>query len=87
MISGGAWSGNLVNIPAGGPYWVSFRAANGTSYATLPNSILVGATIAGFGEGNAADQVTSNTDLQQTRHFQGSPHYRLGEDRRQSTIE
>ena len=72
VISGGAWSGSLVNIPAGGPYWISFRAANGTSYATLTNSVLVGATIAGFGEGNASDQVTSNTSMTTNQtYFQG----------------
>ena len=42
VISGGSWSGSIVGIPAGGPYWVSFRAANGTAYATLPNYVLVG---------------------------------------------
>ena len=52
------WTGSLVNIPAGGPYWVSFRAANGTAYATLPNAVFVGANMMGFGEGNADDQVT-----------------------------
>ena len=56
-ISGGVWSGSVVNIPAGGPYWVSLRAANGTAYATLPNAVFVGANVAGFGEGNAVDQV------------------------------
>ena len=72
VISGGTWSGSLVSIPAGGPYWISFRAANGTAYATLPNAVFVGANVAGFGEGNAVDQVSLTTggSLNQT-YFQG----------------
>jgi hypothetical protein len=60
VINTGAqtWSGSIVNIPAGGPYFVSFRASNGQAYATLPNPVLVGLTFAGFGEGNAHDQVS-----------------------------
>ena len=72
IISGGNWSGSIVGIPAGGPYWVSFRAANGTAYATLPNYVLVGANIAGFGEGNAVDQVIWSTSFSNNQsYFQG----------------
>jgi hypothetical protein len=56
-ISGGAWSGSVVAIPAGGPYWVSLRASNGTAYATLPNAVFVGVNVASFGEGNSAAQL------------------------------
>jgi hypothetical protein len=61
VINTGAqtWSGSVVNIPAGGPYFVSFRASNGQAYATLTNPVFVGLTFAGFGEGNAHDQVSS----------------------------
>ncbi|HTV28749.1 MAG TPA: hypothetical protein VMF32_13270 [Xanthobacteraceae bacterium] len=55
------WVGSLANIPAGGPYWVSFRAANGIAYATLPNAVFVGLNLAGFGEGNAYDQIANQT--------------------------
>lgn len=41
-ISGGHWSGQALNIPAGGPYFVAVRAANGTAYATLQSTIKVG---------------------------------------------
>ena len=72
VISGGSWSGSVVGIPAGGPYWVSFRAANGTAYATLPNYVLVGANVAGFGEGNAVDQVIGSTSFSNNQtYFQG----------------
>jgi hypothetical protein len=66
------WAGSIVGIPSGGPYWVSFRAANGQAYATLPNAVFVGANVAGFGEGNAVDQVLSSTSssINQT-YFQG----------------
>ncbi len=70
-ISGGLWSGSVVNIPAGGPYWVSFRAANGISYATLPNAVFVGANVAGFGEGNAVDQVSGTAFASNQTYFQG----------------
>ena len=52
-ISGGAWSGTIAGIPGGGPYFVSVRAANGTAYATLPNSIKVGWAFALWGQGQA----------------------------------
>ena len=70
-ISGGVWSGSIVSIPAGGPYWVSFRAANGTAYATLPNAVYVGANVAGFGEGNAVDQVVGTAFSNNQTYFQG----------------
>ena len=70
-ISGGVWSGSVVNIPAGGPYWVSLRAANGTAYATLPNAVFVGANVAGFGEGNAVDQVVGTAFASNQTYFQG----------------
>ena len=53
-VSGGAWSGTVVGVPQGGPYWVSFRAANGTAYATLPNAVFEGFNVGVFGEGNDA---------------------------------
>ncbi len=58
-IGGGLWSGSVVNIPAGGPYWISVRASNGTSYATLPNAVFVGWPLAFFGEGNSAAQISN----------------------------
>ena len=45
------WSGQALNIPGGGPYYVSVRAANGTAYATLPNLIKVGLVFDWWGEG------------------------------------
>ena len=66
-----SWSGSVVGIPAGGPYWVSLRAANGTAYATLPNYVLVGANVAGFGEGNAVDQVIGTSFSNNQTYFQG----------------
>jgi hypothetical protein len=45
------WSGQALGIPAGGPYFVSVRAANGTAYATLPNSVKVGLPFDGYGQG------------------------------------
>src|SRR6185312_12538638 len=51
-ISGGKWSGQALNIPAGGPYFVSVRAANGTSYATLQSTIKVGLVLDVTGVGN-----------------------------------
>jgi hypothetical protein len=53
-ISGGAWSGTIAGIPGGGPYFVSVRAANGTAYATLPNSVRIGDIYAVWGQGQAA---------------------------------
>ena len=50
-ISGGAWSGSISGIPAGGPYSVSIRAANGTAYATLPSPIRVGLVFDMWGQG------------------------------------
>ena len=50
-ISGGAWAGTLAGVPGGGPYFVSVRAANGAAYATLPNSVRVGAAYAAYGNG------------------------------------
>jgi hypothetical protein len=52
-ISGGDWSGTIAGIPGGGPYFVSVRAANGTAYATLPNSVKVGWVFALWGQGQA----------------------------------
>ncbi|HTZ67920.1 MAG TPA: hypothetical protein VMB83_10725, partial [Roseiarcus sp.] len=57
-ISGGHWSGQAINIPAGGPYYVSVRAANGTSYATLPSFIDVGLVFDAWGEGQMFSVVT-----------------------------
>lgn len=51
-IAGGNWSGSALNIPEGGPYYVSVRPSNATStYATMPNSINVGQVWAIMGEG------------------------------------
>ena len=72
VISGGKWSGSVVGIPTGGPYWVSIRAANGTAYATLTNAVFVGANVAGFGEGNAVDQLIPQTGFTNNQtYFQG----------------
>ena len=53
-IFSGAWSGTIAGIPAGGPYFVSVRAANGTAYATLPSVVKVGLVFDLWGEGQAA---------------------------------
>jgi hypothetical protein len=45
------WCGQALSIPAGGPYYVSVRAANGTAYATMPNLIKVGLIFNFWGEG------------------------------------
>lgn len=46
------WAGSAINIPANSaPLFVSVRAANGTAYATLPNSIKVGLPFEGYGQG------------------------------------
>ena len=50
-ISGGNWSGSIANVPPGA-YWVSVRAANGTSYATMRNFVTVGFVFDFTGEGN-----------------------------------
>ena len=50
-IAGGNWSGSIANVPPGN-YWVSVRAANGTSYATMRNFVSVGAPMEYQGEGN-----------------------------------
>ena len=42
------------NIPAGGPYFVSVRAANGTAYATLPSAVKVGLILDLWGQGQSA---------------------------------
>ncbi len=65
------WSGSIVNIPAGGPYYVAFRAANGTSYATIPNAVFVGVNIAVFGEGNGAAQLSNGPGLPNQSFFPG----------------
>ena len=71
-ISAGTWSGSVVNIPAGGPYWISIRAANGVSYATLSNAVFVGANVAATGEGNAVDQLIPSTGYSNNQtYFQG----------------
>ena len=59
-ISGGNWSGQAVSIPAGGPYYVSVRAANGTSYATLPSQVKVGFVFDVWGEGQLATITTGS---------------------------
>ena len=53
-IVSGAWSGTIAGIPAGGPYFVSVRAANGTAYATLPSGVKVGLVFDLWGEGQAS---------------------------------
>ena len=69
---GQTWAGSVVGVPAGGPYWVSFRAANGTAYATLPNAVFVGLNMMGFGEGNADDQVSLGVGFTANQtYFQG----------------
>lgn len=50
-ISGGLWSGNIAGIPAGGQYSVTVRAANATTYATLPSTVKVGYVFDFWGEG------------------------------------
>jgi hypothetical protein len=61
VISGGSWSGQALNIPAGGPYYVSVRAANGTAYATLPSPIKVGFVFDIWGVGQSQAVVISNS--------------------------
>jgi hypothetical protein len=69
-ISGGAWSGTIAGIPGGGPYFVSVRAANGTAYATLPNSIKVGFVYALYGQGQA-DSMQGAQSGSYTSYFSG----------------
>ncbi len=69
-ISGGAWSGTIAGIPGGGPYFVSVRASNGVAYATLPNSIRVGAIYAVWGNGQAAS-IFGNQSGSNTSWFSG----------------
>jgi hypothetical protein len=59
-ISGGAWSGSIANVPPG-VYWVSVRAANGTSYATMRNFVTVGSVVDFAGEGNIGAFLGINT--------------------------
>jgi hypothetical protein len=56
-IAGGNWSGSIANVPPG-VYWVSVRAANGTSYATMRNFITVGSVVDFAGEGNIGTWIT-----------------------------
>ncbi len=51
VVAGGAWSGQVTNIPAGGPLFVSVRAANGQAYATMPSYMKVGLVFDWQGEG------------------------------------
>jgi hypothetical protein len=53
------WSGQALSIPAGGPYYVSVRAANGTAYATMPNLIKVGLIFNLWGEGQLGSLLNS----------------------------
>ena len=53
------WSGRALSIPAGGPYYVSVRAANGTAYATMPNLIKVGLLFNLWGEGQLGSLLNS----------------------------
>jgi hypothetical protein len=70
-ISGGAWSGTLASIPAGGPYFVSVRAANGVGYATLPNSVKVGLVYALYGQGQADSMQAFTQSGNYTSFFTG----------------
>jgi fibronectin-binding autotransporter adhesin len=54
------WSGQALNIPAGGPYYISVRAANGTSYATLPSAVKVGLMFDVWGVGQSVPVFTSS---------------------------
>jgi hypothetical protein len=65
------WTGSIIGVPAGGPYFVAFRASNGTAYATLPNAVFVGANVAGFGEGNAVAQVSGGPGTSNQTYYQG----------------
>lgn len=60
-ISGGSWSGSISGIPAGGPYSISVRAANGTAYATLPSTVRIGVVVDFWGEGSVNGITTSST--------------------------
>ena len=64
-ISGGNWSGSLAGVPPG-VYWVSVRAANGTSYATMRNFVTVGAVIDFAGEGSIGAFLSTITGAQNT---------------------
>ena len=59
-LGAGAWSGQAVGIPMGGPYYVSIRAANGTAYATMPGYFNVGFSMEFYGEGNAGTMLNDN---------------------------
>jgi hypothetical protein len=70
-VGPGTWAGTITNIPVGGPYWVSLRASNGTSYATLANQVFVGFTIALFGEGNTSGWFTNTAGTLNQTNFVG----------------
>ena len=64
-ISAGSWSGKLTNVPPG-IYWVSVRAANGTSFVTMNNFVTVGAVFDVMGLGNAGALFGSSGGSQNT---------------------
>jgi hypothetical protein len=59
------WSGQAVSVPAGGPYYITVRAANGTAYATMTDQFKVGLTFDWWGEGQTGniDSNASGTAL------------------------
>ena len=60
-IGGGNWSGQALNIPGGGPYFVSVRAANGTAYATLQSTVKVGLVFDVWGVGQSQPVIEASS--------------------------
>ena len=60
-ISSGKWSGQALNIPGGGPYFVSVRAANGTAYATLQSTVKVGLVFDVWGVGQSQPVIEASS--------------------------
>jgi hypothetical protein len=49
-IAGGVWSSSIAAVPPGGPYYVSIRASNGTSYVVNSDPVYVGLVIGVVGQ-------------------------------------
>jgi fibronectin-binding autotransporter adhesin len=69
-IAGGNWSGSIAGVPSG-IYWVSVRAANGTSYATMRNFVAVGSVMDFAGEGSIGAFFSNATGTQNTTIYGG----------------
>ena len=68
----GRWSGSLAGVPAGGPFYVSVRAANGIAYNTLSDFVNVGLAVAFEGEGQTQGMFTTAQPLGAGYSFHGA---------------